>query len=68
MYRYINAQPQWRTIQRGNWRRMEENLRQRVEYTRRTLTIHAGTHGILELENQPIYLSSTIGPCKIIVQ
>ncbi|CAL8129035.1 unnamed protein product [Orchesella dallaii] len=46
---YINACPQWQSINDGNWLRLENSLRKLAENPIRTLTVWTGTYGTMKL-------------------
>ncbi|XP_045109970.1 uncharacterized protein LOC123503923 isoform X2 [Portunus trituberculatus] len=50
-YHYINIVPQWKTINNGNWEKLESAVRKLAKDGAATLDVYTGTHGILELLN-----------------
>jgi hypothetical protein len=61
-YYFVNAAPQWQSFNNGNWRAVEESVREYAAKTRSTLSIFTGTLGQLRLKNLdsrevPIFLA-----------
>ncbi|XP_016997013.3 uncharacterized protein [Drosophila takahashii] len=59
---YINAVPQWRSINIGNWLAVETSLRQFVADSALNVSVHAGSYDISTLPNSqgvqtPLYLN-----------
>lgn len=48
---FINASPQWQTINGGNWVGLEQKLRNMANSSRSTLTIWTGSYGIMTLDD-----------------
>ncbi|KAH8370850.1 hypothetical protein KR093_005216, partial [Drosophila rubida] len=60
---YVNAVPQWRSINIGNWLAVERSLRQFVADESLNVSVHAGSWGVASLPNAagqqtPIYLDA----------
>lgn len=53
---YINVFPQWNKINRGNWRQVEDKVRDHAKKTGRTFQVFTGTHEILQLNGEEMYL------------
>ncbi|XP_046667879.1 uncharacterized protein LOC124359297 isoform X2 [Homalodisca vitripennis] len=50
-FSYINLVPQWQSINRGHWYRLEKKLRRLADITKHNLVIASGTYGILTVED-----------------
>jgi len=48
-YFYANAAPQWQSFNNGNWKAVEEAVRNYAKIRGVTLSIHTGTLGVLKL-------------------
>lgn len=57
-YYYINTMPQWQSINNGNWKHIESDLRTKADKLRKDLNIFTGGFGILSLEGKRILLAS----------
>ncbi|EDW41321.1 uncharacterized protein LOC6605502 [Drosophila sechellia] len=60
---YVNAVPQWRSINIGNWLAVESSLRQFVADEALNVSVHAGSYDISTLPNSqgvqtPLYLNA----------
>ncbi|EDW94353.1 uncharacterized protein LOC6533941 [Drosophila yakuba] len=60
---YINAVPQWRSINVGNWLAVESSLRQFVADEALNVSVHAGSYDVSTLPNSqgvqtPLYLNA----------
>lgn len=63
-YELFNAAPQWQSINNGNWKKLEVNIRKLAVDRNIQLEVHTGTLGVLQLKNSKgtptdIYLSPT---------
>jgi hypothetical protein len=47
----INTAPMWQIIRKGNWRRLENSIRQYASRNGKDLTVYTGTYGVLNLPN-----------------
>ncbi|EDW70793.2 uncharacterized protein Dvir_GJ13976 [Drosophila virilis] len=61
---YVNAVPQWRSINIGNWLAVERSLRQFVANEALNVSVHSGSWGVSTLPNAageqtPIYLDAS---------
>lgn len=50
-YFYANAVPQFSSINRGNWVRVENGVRRLAKHMKEDLTVITGTYGVLQLRN-----------------
>lgn len=57
-YYYINTVPQWQSINNGNWKHIESELRSKADKLKTDLKIFTGGFKVLELEGQRITLTS----------
>lgn len=48
---YLNTAPMFRSIKEGNWKKIEDACIRLAVLNGLDLTVHTGTHGILELDN-----------------
>ncbi|KAK8749199.1 hypothetical protein OTU49_015727, partial [Cherax quadricarinatus] len=48
-YYYANVVPQWQGINNGNWKRLENDIRDLAKKKKRTLEVWTGTYGTLQL-------------------
>ncbi|XP_046667760.1 uncharacterized protein LOC124359231 isoform X3 [Homalodisca vitripennis] len=48
-YFYVNSAPQWQSINCGNWRRVENRIRELATTEKIDLVVTTGTYGILKL-------------------
>ena len=53
---YANVAPQWRQVNRGNWKQVEEAVREKAG--RGDLQVVTGTFGILNLDRKEVWLGS----------
>lgn len=59
---YINAAPQWKTINRGVWNSLEKSIRKLANQEKKTYTLYTGTYKIMKFLNTkskptPFYLN-----------
>ncbi|XP_047499895.1 uncharacterized protein LOC125046217 [Penaeus chinensis] len=69
-YYYANAVPQWQAINNGNWKSLENSVRELAEKHKRTLDVWTGTQGVLELpgrRQQPVKVYLGLSDSKEIV-
>ncbi|GFG40011.1 hypothetical protein Cfor_12984 [Coptotermes formosanus] len=45
----VNTAPMWHGIRKGNWRRLENSIRQYANSKGKDLTVYTGTYGVLNL-------------------
>lgn len=50
-YFYINTNPQWQSVNGGNWRRLESLVRYHSMHYKDRITIYTGSYGILQLKD-----------------
>lgn len=58
-YYLLNAAPQWQAFNEGNWKDIEEGLRNASSDYNWNLEIYTGTYGVLEINNAEVYLDNT---------
>lgn len=65
-YFYGNVLPMWKSINGGNWGRMEDEVRRLAARKQSNLQVWTGGLGVLQLSNVDIYLAQqkveTVGP------
>lgn len=49
---FVNAAPQWQCFNNGNWKTLEENLRNFASKQKLDLVVYTGTHGISTLPHE----------------
>jgi len=55
-YMYSNVVPQWQVVNNGNWREVEEAVRNRAKAKKSTFQVFTGTRGTLELRGKKLLL------------
>jgi len=48
---FINAHPQWQTVNGGNWNQLEDKVRAYAGNRKTTLTVYTGTFGVTTLDD-----------------
>lgn len=64
---YINAFPQWHSINDGNWKKVEEMVREHAKNVKQTFKVITGTHDDLFLSQRKIdlFLGSTANQNRV---
>lgn len=49
---YVNVVPEWHVINNGNWKKIEDAVRNMAKKSNSEFTIITGGHGVLQLKNE----------------
>ncbi|VEN58368.1 unnamed protein product [Callosobruchus maculatus] len=55
-YFYINVVPQWKSINNGNWKSVEYDVRQFANRSLNDVLVYTGSYDVLNLDRKPIHL------------